>query len=158
MISLTHHPTRLRTNYPEALSSSLISGGRHGAKIYDRRLLLVLMLIENNLRRQLAIRNLAEAVSLSPGRLAHLFKSEVGVSPQRYLNNIRLEKSKQCLENSLRSIKEIAAEVGFPNVSSFCRSFKARFGLTPREYRRAHLKIDLKILDGSARAAQILSA
>lgn len=153
MISFTHHPTRFRTNSPEPLTSGSLSRGQYDTKMHDRRLLLVLMLIEDNIRRQLAIRDLAEAVNLSPGRLAHLFKSEVGVSPQRYLNNIRLEKSKECLENSLRSIKEIAAEVGFPNVSCFCRSFKARFGATPKEYRRVHLKMDLKSLGVSALAA-----
>lgn len=130
-----------------------MSRGQYDPRMYDRRLLLVLMLIEDNIRRQLAIRDLAEVVNLSPGRLAHLFKSEVGVSPQRYLNNIRLEKSKECLENSLRSIKEIAAEVGFPNVSCFCRSFKGRFGVTPKEYRKAHLKIDLESFGVSALAA-----
>ena len=46
--------------------------------------------VEDNLRRQLVIRDLATAVNLSSGRLAHLFKSEVGVSPPRHLNNIWL--------------------------------------------------------------------
>ena len=112
----------------------------NGTKTYDRRLLLVLMLLEDNMRRQLIIRDLATAVNLSSGRLAHLFKSEVGVSPQRYLNNIRIEKAKDLLENGLKSGKEVAAEVGIPNASRFCRSFKARYGITPKEYRKIHLK------------------
>jgi AraC-like DNA-binding protein len=102
------------------------------------------MLIEENTRRQFEIRDLAAAVNLSSGRLAHLFKSEVGISPQRYLNNIRLEKAKECLENGVLSVKEIAAEVGIPNVSRFCRSFKAIYGTTPKEYRKTHLRLDLK--------------
>ena len=110
----------------------------------DRRMLLVLMLVEESLRRQLLMGDIARAVNLSPGRLAHLFKSEMGVSPQRYLNNIRLEKARECLENGVLSVKEIASEVGIPNVSRFCRSFKARYGATPKEYRKAHLRLDLK--------------
>jgi transcriptional regulator GlxA family with amidase domain len=111
---------------------------------HDRRLLLVLELINENIRRQFMIRELAPIVNLSPGRLAHLFKSEVGVSPQRYANNVRLEKAKELLQSGVLSVKEISSEIGFPNVSSFCRSFKARYRTTPREYRNIHLRIDLK--------------
>ncbi len=115
----------------------------------DRRLLLVLQLINENMRRRLIIRELATVVNLSPGRLAHLFKSEMGVSPQRYVNNARLEKAKELLESGMLSVKEIAAEIGFPNVSSFCRGFKACYGTTPREYRKIHLRIDLKSIASS---------
>jgi transcriptional regulator GlxA family with amidase domain len=113
-----------------------------GEKMPDRRLLLILTLIADDVRRELVIRDLAEAVNLSPGRLAHLFKSELGVSPQRYLNQIRLEKAKDCLANGLLSVKEIGAEVGIPSVSCFCRSFKARYGTSPGEYRKTHLLLD----------------
>jgi len=111
------------------------------------------MLVGDNLRGHLVIRDLAAAVNLSSGRLAHLFKSEVGISPQRYLNNLRMEKAKELLEHGLLSVKEIAAEVGIPDVSRLCRSFKARYGMTPKEYRKTHLKIELKSIGSSALAA-----
>jgi transcriptional regulator GlxA family with amidase domain len=104
------------------------------------------MLIEDNMRQQLAIQDLAVGVNLSAGRLAHLFKSELGVSPQRYLNHIRMERAKELLENGMLSGKEIAAEVGIPNASRFCRAFKARYGATPNEYRKTHLRLDPKIV------------
>jgi xylan 1,4-beta-xylosidase len=110
----------------------------------DRRLLMVLEFINENLRRRLVIRDLATVVNLSPGRLAHLFKSEVGLSPQRYANNVRLEKAKKLLESGVLSVKEISSEIGFPNVSSFCRFFKARYSTTPGQYRKIHLKMDFK--------------
>ena len=125
----------------------------NGSKSLDRRLLIVLMLIGDDIQRQLVIGDLAQAVNLSPGRLAHLFKSEVGVSPQRFVNNIRLQKAKEMLENGVRCIKEIAAEVGFPSVSRFCRSFKTLYGSTPSEYRKTHLRIDLKVIGASASSA-----
>ena len=117
-------------------------------------MLLVLMLIEDGTRRQLLIGDIARTVNLSPGRLAHLFKSEIGVSPQRYLNNNRLEKARECLENGVLSVKEIATEVGIPNVSRFCRSFKVRYGTTPKEYRKTHLRLDLKSVAPVLRACQ----
>ena len=143
--NLTTHPTPQR----RTADRMLLSGGRSSTaktmtSTHDRRLLVVLELINENIRRQLMIRELATIVNLSPGRLAHLFKSEVGVSPQRYANSVRLEKAKELLESSLLSVKEISSEIGFPNVSTFCRGFKVRYGTTPREYRKIHLRIDLK--------------
>ena len=128
--------------------------GQPCRKTHDRRMLLVLMLVADNTRRRLLIGDLAAAVNLSSGRLAHLFKSEIGVSPQRYLNNLRMEKAKQLLENGLLSGKEIAAEVGIPNDSRFCRSFKDRYGITPKEYRKAHLRLDLESVAPGLRPCQ----
>jgi AraC-like DNA-binding protein len=109
----------------------------------DRRLLLVMRIVEQNLQHELTIGELAEAVNLSAGRLAHLFTSQIGTSPQRYLNTKRMEQARLLLGNGVLSIKEIAAEVGIPNSSRFCRSFKAQYGITPKAYRQAHLRIDL---------------
>ena len=145
MHDLLDQPTnRFRNDSKQPLPTGLAPNEQSGRQTYDRRLLLVLMLVEDNMRRQLIIRDLATAVNLSSGRLAHLFKSEVGVSPQRYLNNIRMEKAKELLEDGVLSGKEIAAEVGIPNPSRFRRSFKSRYGTTPKEYRKTHLRLDLK--------------
>ena len=154
MRDLLNQPTsRFRTGAKRPASAVLGLDEHQGKQTYDRRLLLVLMLVEDNIQRQLVIRDLATAVNLSSGRLAHLFKSEVGISPQRYLNNIRMEKARELLENGVLSGKEIAAEVGIPNPSRFCRSFKARYGVTPKEYRKTHLRIDLKSIRVSIASA-----
>ena len=108
----------------------------HRARTRDRRVQLVLLMIEENSHRQLALGDVSKAVNLSPGRLAHLFKSEIGLSIQQYLNEIRLAKAKYQLESSFLSIKEIAASVGFANVTRFTASFKAAVGTTPAQYRR----------------------
>jgi AraC family transcriptional regulator of arabinose operon len=124
----------------ETASARLQPNGR----IVDRRVLLAMMLVEEGTRHQFFIEDIAKAVNLSAGRLAHLFKSQVGVSPQRYLNSVRLEKGKELLERGGLSIKEIAAEIGIASVSRFCRSFKTTYGVTPNEYRKTHLRLDLK--------------
>ncbi len=152
--NLTTHPAPQR----RTTDRMLLSGGRSRpaetlTPTHDRRLLVVLELINENIRRQLMIRELAILVNLSPGRLAHLFKSEVGVSPQRYANNVRLEKAKGLLESGVLSVKQISAEIGFPNVSCFCRSFKARYGTTPKEYRKFHLRMDLNSIAASTASA-----
>lgn len=117
---------------------------RPNGKVLDRRILLAMMLFEEGTRKQFFIEDIAKAVNLSTGRLAHLFKSEVGISPQRYLTNIRLEEARDLLEIGGLSVKEIAAEIGIASASRFCRSFKTRYGMTPKEYRKTHLRLDLR--------------
>jgi len=102
----------------------------------DRRVQLVLILIEEHSNRQLTLREMATVVGLSPWRLAHLFKMQVGIAPQQYLTQIRLTKAEHELKTTFRSIKEIAASIGFPSVSSFTNSFKNAVGITPAQYRR----------------------
>lgn len=50
----------------------------------------------------------------------------------------------QLREKTMTSVREIAAEVGIPSVSRFWRSFAARYGTIPKEYRQTHLRIDWK--------------
>lgn len=109
-------------------------GISHGA--HDRRIQVILILLEQNSRDHLAIADIAGAVNLSPGRLAHLFKSEVGVSLQQYLTQVRVAKAKHQLETTFLSIKEIAAATGFPSVTRFGASFKQAMGMTPSDYRK----------------------
>ena len=112
-----------------------------GTKTRDRRVQVVRVLLESSFDRKLGLRDMGAEVNLSPWRLAHLFKSETGMSPQRYLTLVRLQKAKDQLETSFLSIHEVGAAVGIPNPSQFTKSFKAAYGMTPVEYRKVHLRI-----------------
>jgi AraC-like DNA-binding protein len=112
-----------------------------GAKGRDRRVQIVRVLLEGSFQRKLGLRDMSAKVNLSPWRLAHLFKSETGMSPQRYLTLVRLQRAKDQLEHSFLSVQEIGAAVGIPNPSQFTRSFKSAYGMTPVEYRRVHFRI-----------------
>ena len=94
------------------------------------------MILESNSHRHVAMEEIARSVNLSPGRLAHLFKSEMEVSIQQYLTQVRLVKAKAELESGFRSVKEIAAAVGFSSVTRFVVCFKNVIGSTPGQYRK----------------------
>ena len=113
-------------------------GKSFGPKIRDRRVQVVRVLLEGSFHRKLGLRDMSAEVNLSPWRLAHLFKAETGMSPQRYLTLVRLQRAKDQLETSFLPIQEIAAAVGIPNPSQFTKSFKAAYGMTPVEYRKVH--------------------
>ena len=115
-------------------------GKGFGAKARDRRVQIVRGMLERSFPRKLGLRDMSAEVNLSPWRLAHIFKSETGMSPQRYLTLVRLQRAKDQLETSFLSIQEIAAAVGIPNPSQFTKSFKAAYGMTPVEYRKVHFE------------------
>lgn len=102
----------------------------------DRRIQVVVMLLKNNLQRQIPMVEVAELVNLSPGRLAHLFKREMALSIQQYVTQLRLARAKDHLETSFLSVKEIAALVGFQSVTRFVGCFKSVVGSTPAQYRK----------------------
>lgn len=102
----------------------------------DRRIQVVVTLLESNSHQQIGIGKMARLVNLSPGRLAHLFKSEMELSLQQYVTQLRLAKAKSQLESSFLSIKEIAASVGFSSVARFVVCFKNLVGATPAHYRK----------------------
>lgn len=102
---------------------------------------VVKILIEDNFHLRLDLSDMAKAVNLSPWRLAHLFKAEVGISPLRYLTLVRLQKARHFLETGFLTVREIAALVGIPNASHFTRSFKAAYGSSPVRHRAAHFRV-----------------
>ncbi len=108
------------------------------------------MLIEDSFQHHLDLSEMAKAVKLSPWRLAHLFKAEVGISPLRYLTLVRLQKARQYLETGFLTVREIAASVGIPNASHFTRSFKAAYGSSPVQHRSDHFRIAASRDDGRA--------
>ncbi|MFN2533458.1 MAG: helix-turn-helix domain-containing protein [Pyrinomonadaceae bacterium] len=140
-------------NDKEQASGSTLRGKSINPRIRDRRVQIVRVLLEGSFQRKLGLREMGHEVNLSPWRLAHLFKSEIGVSPQRYLTLVRLQRAKDQLSNSFLSVQEIGAAVGIPNPSHFTKSFKAAYGMTPVEYRRTHLRIELQSEKALAAAA-----
>ena len=92
-----------------------------------------------DVRGELSLAELAHSVNLSVWRLSHIFKSDVGMPPIRYLRLLRMERAKNLLESSFLSVKEIAFQVGLNDESHFVRDFKSTYGFSPALY-RSHFK------------------
>ncbi|MBZ2196056.1 helix-turn-helix domain-containing protein [Occultella gossypii] len=101
----------------------------------DERLLRAVALIDADLRAALRVANLARASSLSPSRFAHLFVSQFGVSPQRFVERRRLAEAARSLELTSRTVTSIAASCGFESPMYFASRFRARYGMSPSEFR-----------------------
>lgn len=105
--------------------------------LMDRRIEIVILLMKDDLHRQLSLTKLAHSVGLSLSRLHHLFKAETGTTPTHYLHTLRSERAKALLETSSLSIEEVMIQVGVRDRSHFDREFKHECGMTPKQYREA---------------------
>lgn len=91
--------------------------------------------MREDVRGELSLGEFAQSVNLSVWRLCHIFKSDVGMPPIRYLRLLRMERAKGLLESSFLSVKEIAFQVGLNDESHFVRDFKSTYGFSPALYR-----------------------
>ena len=101
----------------------------------DKRVEKIIQMMRDDVRGELSLADLAQSVNLSVWRLCHIFKSDVGMPPIRYLRLLRMEKAKDLLESSFLSVKEIAFQVGMNDESHFVRDFKSTYGFSPALYR-----------------------
>jgi two-component system response regulator YesN len=108
---------------------------RH-AKNYQR-LRKALDFIETHYNESLTVEQLAKEVYLSPSRLSHIIKSELGITFGDYISKVRIEKAKVLLKDRELPISQIALEVGCPDQSYFTKVFKKIEKCTPMKFRDA---------------------
>ncbi|WP_203918902.1 helix-turn-helix domain-containing protein [Rugosimonospora africana] len=102
----------------------------------DSRVQQVLDTIAADLSRPMSVDALARIVSLSPSRLAHLFRQEIGDSIVNVALAMRLRKAASLLEFTDRPIGRIATDIGFSSPYYFSRQFRERFGVSPSAFRQ----------------------
>lgn len=90
--------------------------------------------ILDHLKDDLRIERLAERAAMSPRNFARVFAEEVGTTPARYIEELRLEAAKRRLENLDDSIDRIAVDCGFITSLNLRRAFQKHLGISPREY------------------------
>ncbi len=84
----------------------------------------------------LSVATLADTVGVSPRTLTRRFQAALSISPQHYLEQVRIDTARRLLEETSRPIEKIRADIGFGDPTSFRRAFKRLTSLTPAEYRR----------------------
>ncbi|GEM_PF-4130320 len=84
---------------------------------------------------KLTLADMGKEVNVSPFLLQRRFKEAYGLSPAEYLTVIRMNRAKELLRETDRSIAEVAAAVGAEE-SYFIACFKKNQGVTPAEYRK----------------------
>ena len=97
--------------------------------------------IANHYSEKISITQLAHLAGFSENYFMNLFRQYVGMSCVQYINHYRIQEAAHALEETTRSVSEIAMLNGFDNISYFNLQFKRSFGMTPREFRRNQLEL-----------------
>jgi AraC-like DNA-binding protein len=100
-----------------------------------RRLVRVKDLLRGEFRRGPTIDELVRTSGLSRAFFMRGFVSEFGITPHRYLTELRMQQAKLELARG-ESVTEACLASGYSSLGSFSAEFTRRFGLSPRAYRR----------------------
>ena len=94
--------------------------------------------VQHHSATSLSVANLADIVGVSPRTLTRRFRAALSISPQHYIEQVRIDAARRLLEETSHPIEKIRAEIGFKDPTSFRRAFKRVTSLTPAEYRRRY--------------------
>jgi transcriptional regulator GlxA family with amidase domain len=95
--------------------------------------------MESECCRQESLHDLAKEFGTSVRTIFRMLRQYLGVTPQAYWQNLRMEWAKQLINNGQKLIKEIALELGFQNAMYFSTVFRRTTGMSPSEYRKKKL-------------------
>ena len=107
--------------------------------VYSHKRILVedaIAYIALNIQENLSIDKIAQKVFLSPDYFRRLFKDATGMSPIKYMNNLRISKAEALLKDTNLTVGEIAQAVGIYDANYFSKLFHSFFQCTPTEYRK----------------------
>lgn len=102
---------------------------------YVKRILKVLIYIEDHIEEELSIEELAKVSCHSPFHFHRIFHMVVGETVYKYLRRLRLEKAASRLRYTEHPITDIAMDTQYDTPSAFTRAFKQTIGHSPRNYR-----------------------
>jgi transcriptional regulator GlxA family with amidase domain len=91
--------------------------------------------IADNLDADLRVETLAERAAMSPRNFARFFRREIGMTPAAYVEELRVERARQLLEDSADPVDLVSARCGFGTPETMRRAFGRRLGVAPAQYR-----------------------
>lgn len=84
------------------------------------------------------ISDVADYIGINRTYLTAIFKAKMHMSPQEYLMQVRMDKSKELLIKTDVPIYVVAKEVGYNDQLAFSKIFRKKYGLSPEQYRKKH--------------------
>jgi AraC family transcriptional regulator len=94
-------------------------------------------ILRANIKRGVALKEVARECGLSVGYFSHAFRHTLGVAPHKWLIEQRVVLSKEKLRDDGLSLSDVAMECGFSDQSHLTRAFRQTVGISPGAWRRA---------------------
>ncbi len=115
------------------------SSGIKNEHILLIRMQKMLSFINEYYSKDISLNDIAQSASISKSEASRCFQSYLNTSPVNYLLNFRVQKAMQLLRSSEMTVEAIALECRFGSAAYFCKIFRSRTGLTPKQYRRSRI-------------------
>lgn len=130
---------RLRVIFSELFSILTLPGApTPSVESTPHTLATIEQFLLEHISTQLSLDDIAAAVGLGRRSLTRYFRRQTGISVMEYLHRLRMQSAVGMLLNTDLPIAMVGREIGIPETSYFCRSFRQHTGMTPNAYRRIH--------------------
>ncbi|MFP3187249.1 MAG: helix-turn-helix domain-containing protein, partial [Paraburkholderia sp.] len=100
--------------------------------VHNRKLIQVIGVMEQHMEEPLAPNELAREIGVTRRQLERLFCAALKDTPTHFYQQLRLNRARELLQQTDMSITSICVACGFESPSHFSRTYRARFGTTPR--------------------------
>lgn len=124
----------LRRRFFELSELLYVKKQRQKRKLIDE----IMRYVEEKVDQKITLKEVAAHFYFTPNYLGTLFKDETGTHFSDYLNECKMKRICELLQDPTLKIYEIADRVGYKNIIYFNRQFKQSMGMSPGEYRKLH--------------------
>ena len=100
----------------------------------------ILDFLDQNIATHNQVNDLVEHFALSRSTLQNLFKKYLNMTPKNYINQVRLDRSKQMIRNTQMTLSQIADYLGYGSIQYFSRAFNQAFGMSPSQYAKSMIQ------------------
>ncbi|MBE6712709.1 MAG: AraC family transcriptional regulator [Ruminococcaceae bacterium] len=101
---------------------------------------IAIQYMKNEYMNPISVSELAKRLGLDRSYFSNIFKKQFGISPGKYLSNLRLSNAAELLTKHGMSPTTAAFSCGFTDIYHFSKAFKKQFGLSPRAYKEENKK------------------
>lgn len=106
----------------------------------DARIAKAITYISEHVGEDVSIEKLSKITGYNKQYFIRLFKKSTGVSPYNYVIHYRLNEAEKLLKSGY-TITQIAQKLGYKDLKSLSRAYKAKFGMSPKNWRKNHTLI-----------------
>lgn len=106
--------------------------------LHNEVVMKMVQYIKDNFMLKITVNDIAQSANVSKRDCYRKFHQFMNISPNRYLETIRINHALELLNDSQKNITEICYESGFFDSSYFCNKFKKMTGMSPNQYRKIY--------------------